>query len=55
MLATAAAFLVFYYGRSLAQNSFLRRLVIWLFVGAFVTAAIAGLIGALVTKTAPIT
>jgi hypothetical protein len=55
MLATAAAFLVFYYGRSLAQNAFLRRLVLWLFVGAFVTAAIAGLIGALVTKTAPVT
>ena len=55
MLATAAAFLVFYYGKSLAQNMFLRRLVIWLFVGSFVVAGIAGLIGALVTKTAPIT
>ena len=55
MLATAAAFLVFYYGRSLAQTPFLRRLVIWLFVGAFAVAGIAGLIGALVTKTAPIT
>jgi hypothetical protein len=55
MLATAAAFLVFYYGRSLANNTFLRRLVIWLFVGSFVTAGIAGVIGALVTKTAPIT
>lgn len=55
MLATAAAFLVFYYGRSLAESPFLRRLVLALFVGAFVTAGIAGLIGALVTKTAPIT
>jgi hypothetical protein len=55
MLATAAAFLVFYYGRSLTQSPFLRRLTIWLFVGAFLTAAVAGLIGALVTKTAPIT
>lgn len=55
MFATAAAFLVFYYGRSLAQSPFLRRLVLVLFVGAFVTAGIAGLIGALVTKTAPIT
>ena len=55
MLATAAAFMVFYYGRSLAQNTFVRRLVIWLFIGAFATAGIAGLVGALVTKTAPIT
>ena len=55
MFATAAAFLVFYYGRSLAQNTFLRRLVIWLFIGSFLTAGLAGLIGALVTKTAPIT
>ncbi|HSI98538.1 MAG TPA: hypothetical protein VK926_09255 [Gaiellaceae bacterium] len=54
MFATAAAFLVFYYGRSLSQSAFLRRLVLWLFAGSFVTAGIAGLIGALVTKTAPI-
>ena len=55
MLATAAAFLVVYYGSALAQSLFLRRLVIWLFAGAFVVAGIAGLMGALVTKTAPIT
>jgi hypothetical protein len=55
MLATAAAFITVYYGRSLAQSTFLRRLVISLFVGAFVTAGIAGLFGALITKTAPIT
>ncbi len=55
MLATAAAFLVVYYGSSLAQSPFLRKLVIWLFAGAFVVAGIAGLMGALVTKTAPIT
>jgi hypothetical protein len=54
MFATAAAFLVFYYGRSLAHNPFLRRLVLLLFAGSFITAGIAGLIGALVTKTAPI-
>lgn len=55
MFATAAAFLVFYYGRSLSESPFLRRLVLWLFIGSFFTAGIAGLIGALVTKTAPIT
>jgi hypothetical protein len=55
MLATAAAFITVYYGRSLADSPFLRRLVLWLFAGAFAVAGIAGLFGALITKTAPIT
>jgi hypothetical protein len=55
MLATLAAFLVFYYGPLLARNRTARLLVLVVFVGAFVTAAIAGLFGALITKTAPIT
>jgi len=55
MLATSAAFLVWYYGRSLTESTFLRRLVLWLFAGSFVVAGIAGLFGALITKTAPIT
>jgi hypothetical protein len=55
MLATLAAFLVFYYGTSLARNRTARRLVLVVFTGAFVAAAIAGLFGALITKTAPIT
>jgi hypothetical protein len=55
MLATAAAFITVYYGRSLAESPFLRRLVLWLFAGAFAVAGIAGLFGALITKTAPIT
>ena len=55
MLATLAAFLVFYYGAALARNRGARMLVLFVFTGAFVAAAIAGLFGALVTKTAPIT
>ena len=55
MLATLAAFLVFYYGPALARNRTARLLVIAVFVSAFTTAAIAGLFGALITKTAPIT
>jgi hypothetical protein len=55
MLATLAAFLVFYYGPVLARNRTARLLVLVVFVGAFVTAAVAGLFGALITKTAPIT
>jgi hypothetical protein len=55
MLATLAAFLVFYYGPALARNHGARLLVLVVFTGAFVVAAIAGLFGALITKTAPIT
>jgi hypothetical protein len=54
MLATVAAFLAIYYGASLAKNRYLRLLVITVFVGAFATAAIAGLYGALITKVAPV-
>src|SRR5918995_413262 len=55
MLATLAVFLVFYYGPVLARNRTARLLVLVVFTGAFATAAIAGLFGALITKTAPIT
>lgn len=54
MLATAAAFLVLYYGPGLARNKTLRNITLVLFVGAFATAAIAGLFGALITKAAPV-
>jgi hypothetical protein len=54
MLATAAAFMVLYYGAGLARNRSLRLITIGLFVGAFVVAAIAGLFGALITKAAPV-
>jgi hypothetical protein len=54
MLATAAAFIVLYYGRDLVRNRTLRVLTMTLFVGAFVVAGIAGLFGALITKTAPL-
>jgi uncharacterized membrane protein YjjP (DUF1212 family) len=55
MLATLAGFLVFYYGPALARNRSARLLVLVVFTGAFTAAAIAGLFGALITKTAPIT
>ena len=55
MLATLALFLVFYYGPALARNRTARTLVLVVFVAAFASAAVAGLFGALITKTAPIT
>jgi hypothetical protein len=55
MLATLAVFLVFYYGPALARNRTARLLVLVVFTGAFAIAAVAGLFGALITKTAPIT
>lgn len=55
MLATLAAFLVVYYGPALARNRTARLVVLVVFVAAFAAAGIAGLFGALITKTAPIT
>lgn len=54
MLATTAAFLVVYYGESLAKNARLRNITTAFFVAALVVAAIAGILGALITKAAPV-
>jgi hypothetical protein len=54
IMATAVVFLVFRYGPVLAVNNRLRTITIVLFIIAFAAAAIAGLFGALITKTAPI-
>lgn len=55
ILATAVAFVVFYYGPRLAQEQGLRRTLMILFILAFVTAGVAGLFGAFINKVAPIT
>src|ERR687898_1200280 len=47
-LATVVAFGAVYYGRRLAYEPAVRRLLIWVFVAAFVVAGIAGLFGALI-------
>jgi hypothetical protein len=54
MFATTAAFIVAYYGMKLARQGRVRRLAIALFVLAFATAAVAGVLGALITKVAPV-
>ena len=54
ILATAVALLVTYYGTRLVTNDRIRWVLIAMFVGAFATAAIAGVFGALVTKVAPV-
>jgi hypothetical protein len=53
-LATAVAVGAVYYGRRLAYEPAVRQLLIWVFVAAFAVAGIAGLLGALITKAAPI-
>ena len=55
MLATAAAFMVFYYRTDLIRNQLARRIALGLFVGAFAAAVVAGVLGALITKKAPVT
>jgi hypothetical protein len=54
MLATAAAFMVLYYKTDLIRNTFAKRLAMGLFIAAFACAVIAGLLGALITKKAPV-
>ena len=54
LFATTAAFIVTYYGLKLARQARVRRLAISLFVLAFSTAAVAGVLGALITKVAPV-
>jgi hypothetical protein len=55
MLATAAFVVAAYYGRDLIRNQPARRIAMTLFVAAFAVAVVAGLLGALITKKAPIT
>ncbi len=54
ILATVVAFVVLRYGKRLADDPFLRKTLIVTFVLAFGAAAVAGLMGALITKAAPI-
>jgi hypothetical protein len=54
MLATAAAFIVIYYREDLIKNQLARRIALVCFIGAFAIAAIAGVLGALITKKAPV-
>src|SRR5215210_259498 len=54
ILATAAAALVVYYGRTLAHDRVIRNLVLALYLGAFAVASLAALLGSLVTRAAPI-
>ena len=54
MLATVVAFIVVYYGSALARNDRLRRTAMTLFILAFAVAAVAGALGALITKAAPV-
>ena len=52
ILATAAAFLLFYYGPRLIARPSLRMVVIVMFVGAFAAAVVGGAFGAFLNKVA---
>ena len=54
MLATAAAFVVVYYGPRLVGRPWLRAATIVMFVAAFAAAAVGGAFGAFLNKVAPI-
>ena len=52
--ATVVAFVVSYYGPTLARKVGERRAVMIFFIVSFAAAAIAGLLGAFITKVAPV-
>ena len=54
ILATAVAYMVTRYGARLAKDAQVCRAMIVLFTVMFLTAAIAGLFGALINKAAPV-
>ncbi|MCD6290388.1 MAG: hypothetical protein J7M34_07785 [Anaerolineae bacterium] len=54
ILATVVAYIVWRYGEQLAEDNRLRNAAITLFILAFVSAAVAGVLGALITKNAPV-
>jgi len=54
MLATSAAIVVVVYRQRLADAPRVRRIAITMFILAFATAAVAGILGALITKVAPV-
>lgn len=54
VLMTTVAYLVAYYGPQLAQEDKIRKALLWTGVLAFVITSIAGLIGTLLNKVAPI-
>lgn len=54
ILATAVAVIVGYYREELAERTSIRRALMVMLVVAFACAAIAGLLGALVTRVAPV-
>jgi len=54
ILATTVAFVVSCYRGQLAQDKMLRWSLMTLFVLSFVTAGVAGLLGAFITKAAPL-
>ena len=54
ILATVVAYIVWRYKDELAENDRLRKYTIIVFVLAFLAAAVAGLMSALITKAAPV-
>jgi hypothetical protein len=54
ILATVVAFIVVYHGANLIRHDRVRKTAITLYVMAFAFAAVAGALGAFITKVAPV-
>lgn len=53
-LATAVAICISHFREELAERDSMRRTLAWMLAAAFVCAGIAGLLGALITRVAPV-
>lgn len=53
ILATVVAYLVYYYGKRIVKEDKIRKIAMTMYTVAFVTAAVAGMFGALINKAAP--
>ena len=54
LLATAVAFAVTYYGVALVRHQGIRKALLVFFTASFLIAGVAGALGALITKAAPV-
>ncbi len=52
--ATVVAYIISIYGPKLVNEPKIRKALIWFFVTAFTAAGVAGLLGAFITKAAPV-
>lgn len=54
IVATVVAYIISVYGAKLVNDPKMRKIITWFFIVAFAAAGIAGVLGAFITKAAPV-